>query len=373
MKNFRILLTVLIFLSCFNLHLIAKPVIQIVQGNKAEALLQNGLTLSQLGRYLEAISVLEKASWMMPGDPKPYTLIGAVYEMQSKYKSASEVYAKAIRLDNQDKKIYIKKANVDFYRNALDDSIATCRQVLQLDPNFAEAYFVLGRSLSAAAKPKSEVSAAYQSAIKADPGFLAPYVPLGVLLLSAKNVKGAEAIYRKGISADPQKMTGRFQLGHLLIEQGRLVEARELWKDATSDVEEELKYHLGTLEYAENLKRTKDFLAKKPNNPDALVQVGLAMIGGEHSVIDKRQEQAIVYFNQALKLKPGFAKAQYGVCKAYIQLASLYSSKQKLADQELAKMRKMDAAMADELEDYRKNFDNGLPRGTVRSPADLNK
>lgn len=373
MKNFRILLTVLIFLSCFNLHLIAKPVIQIVQGNNAETLLQNGLTFSQLGKYYEAISVLEKASWMMPGNPKPYTLMGAVYEMQRKYKSASEVYAKAIRLNNQDKEIYIKKAKVDFYRHALDDSIATCRQVLQLDPNFAEAYFVLGRSLSAAAKPKSKVIAAYQAAIKADPAFLESYVPLGLLFLSAKNVKGAEAIYRKAITADPKKMTGRFQLGHLFIEQGRLVEARELWKDATSDVEEELKYHLGTLEYAENVKRAKDVLARKPNDPEALVQVGLAMIGGEQSDMGKRQEKAVVFFNQALKLKPGFTKAQYGICKAYIQLASLYHSSQKLADKELAKMRKMDAAMAEGLEAYRKNYDNGLPRGTVSSPAELNR
>lgn len=376
MKNNRVLLTVLLLLSGFNLHLIAKPVIQSVQDNNAEALLQAGYKLVQQEKYDEAIAVLEKVSRMLPTDYLPIALIGASYQGQMKYKSASEAYAKAIRLNPNDTKIYILKTNVDMGRNALDDAIATCQQALKIDPNFAEAYVLLGRSLSAAMKPRSEVIAAYQSAIKADPNFLESYEPLGIILQTAKNEKDAEEVFRKGISTDPKKMTGRFQLGHLLIKQGRLVEARELWKDATSDDADELKYHLGVLASAENLKLAKDLLAKNPNDPEVLVQMGLAVLEADSGAIDGRWEAAIGYFNQALKLKPDYAKAQYGLCKAYIDFARLFANKQKFADEELVKLRKMDKALADELEKYKNNQDSGgrgVPGGVVVSPGKLNQ
>jgi tetratricopeptide (TPR) repeat protein len=376
MKKFRILLTVLIFLSCLNFQLIAKPVIQSAQNSNAEALLQAGYKLVQQEKYDEAIAVLEKVSRMLPTDYLPIALIGASYQGQMKYKSASEAYAKAIRLNPNDTKIYILKTNVDMGRNALDDAIATCRQALKIDPNFAEAYVLLARSLSAAAKPISEAIDAYQSAIKADPNFLESYVSLGIILQTAKNEKGAEEVYRKGISADPKKMTGRFQLGHLLIKQGRLVEARELWKDATSDDADELKYHLGVLASAENLKLAKDLLAKNPNDPEVLVQMGLAVLEADSGEIDGHWEAAIGYFNQALKLKPDYAKAQYGLCKAYIDFGRLFANKQKFADEELVKLRKMDKALADELEKYKNNQDRGgrgVPGGVVVSPGKLNQ
>lgn len=123
------------------------------------------------------------------------------------------------------------------------------------------------------------------------------------------------------------------------------------------------------LERAERLEKAKDALAQKPDDPETLVQMGLVVMEGDSWVVNGRQERAIVYFEKALKIKPDFARAQYGICKAYIQTADTSKDKNKNVDEELAKLRKLDAKLADELEDYRKNYSGGIK--TV--PANFNQ
>jgi tetratricopeptide (TPR) repeat protein len=114
------------------------------------------------------------------------------------------------------------------------------------------------------------------------------------------------------------------------------------------------------LERTEKKKAAEDALAKDPNDPDALLQMGLMVMEGESWVVDGRQEKALVYFRKALGIKPDFATAQYAICKAYVQLASTYNDKNKEADEEIAKLRKMDPKLAEEITAYRKSYSSGL-------------
>jgi hypothetical protein len=70
--------------------------------------------------------------------------------------------------------------------------------------------------------------------------------------------------------------------------------------------------------------------------------------------------RALVYFQQALKIKPDFARAQYGICKAFIQGVDGSKDEKKTIDEELAKLRKLDSALAAELDEYRKKYVSGL-------------
>ena len=96
------------------------------------------------------------------------------------------------------------------------------------------------------------------------------------------------------------------------------------------------------LKRAENLKRATDALAQKPKDPEALTEMGLAVMEGDSWVVDGRQKRAIVYFKEALTLKPNYARAQYGICKAYIQIADTFKNEKKTLDQELTKLRQLD-------------------------------
>ena len=123
---------------------------------------------------------------------------------------------------------------------------------------------------------------------------------------------------------------------------------------------------ISVLKRAENLKHATDAAVQNPNDPQALLNLGMAIMEGDHWVVDKRQERAIVQFRRALELKPDYKEAQYQLVKAYIQLADMFSDWNKNVDAELAKLREMDAKLADELVAYRKEYKTGIRATPVK-------
>jgi tetratricopeptide (TPR) repeat protein len=168
------------------------------------------------------------------------------------------------------------------------------------------------------------------------------------------------------MAADPKGMSGRFQLGRLLLKQGKLVEARQLWEARTSDEDRQMPSFINLLMRAENMKRATEGLAQKPNDPNALIEMGLAVMAGEGWVVDGRQERAIVYFRKALAIQPNFVKAQYNIVKA---MAQYLADDDKKLKQELAKLRQLDPALAKEMEEYSKRYEGGI----IGTPIDKNQ
>lgn len=333
------------------------------QNTDPVVLLRTALELYRQKKFDEALATCEKAASLSPNDFRPRALIGFVYMAQIKMRSASEAFAKAIQLQPKNKELYLFKATADARRGAKEEALAACRKALELDPSYAEAYATIGETLRWDEKRHHEAIAAYQSAIKANSHLLPAYEPLGELLVETKDEKGAEEVLRQGMAADPKQMAGRFALGRLLVKEGRLKEARELWEGRTSDEDVTFPNFITLLKRAENLKQATDNLAQKPDDPEALVEMGLAVMEGDSWVVDGRQERAIVYFRKALEIKPGLAKAQYAICKAYIQLADVFSDKKKKVDEELVRLRRLDPKLADEMEDYRKHYSGALLGG----------
>ena len=94
--------------------------------------------------------------------------------------------------------------------------------------------------------------------------------------------------------------------------------------------------------------------------------MGLAVMEGDSWVVDGRQERAMVYFKQARELKPDSTRAQYSICKAYVQITDTFSKEKNILDAEMAKLRKLDPKLADELEQYRKNYHGGIDVSPVK-------
>jgi superkiller protein 3 len=330
------------------------------QGGEADELLRACAALHLQRKYEEALASCTRAARLKPDDFRAHALSGYAYMGLMKLKSASESFAKAIRLRPQEKELYLLKASADMMRGATDEAVAACRKALELDPAYAEAYALIGDALKWDEKRRDEAIAAYRSALRINPRLLMPYAGLGEVLARAKDEKGAEEVFRAGLAADPKRMAGRFELGRMLVKQGRLAEARELWEGSTSDEDKTFPNFITLLERAESLKRATDALARKPEDPETLVEMGLAVMDGDSWVVDGRQEKAIVYFRKALALRPDYARAQYAICKAYVQIADTYASKRPLVDEELAKLRRLDPKLADEMEAYRKNYAGGI-------------
>jgi tetratricopeptide (TPR) repeat protein len=311
-------------------------------------------------KYEEALALCVKATALRPNDNRPYAISGAVYMAQWKMRSASEALAKAISLSPGNKRLHYMKAQADRHRNAREEAVASARKAIELDRDFAEAYYVLGDALSIGGKDRDAEIEAYRTSIRLKPDLLKAYVALGRALNASGDKKGAEEVYRRGMEADPAKMAGRFDLGRMLVQEGRLGEARTLYEGRTSDKDNTFPNLITVLTEAEARVKAKENLAKNPNDPDALVKMGISIMEGPSWVIDGRQEKAIVYFRKALEINPDFAQAQFQICKAWVQVASLDKAKNRNVDDELAKLRKMDPKLASDIEAYRKSYKGGI-------------
>lgn len=330
---------------------------QTEQASEVDTLVQAAYELYQKGRFEEALAKCLKAVALNPNDFRPHGIAGLAWMEQWKMKSASAEFATVIRLQPQRKEFYVLKAKADISLGAVDEAIAGCRKAIELDPNFAEAYATIGEALEANEKRQAEAIAAYQSALKINPNLFAAYDRLGQLFVNLKDEKKAEEVYRQGMAADPKHMSGRFQLGRLLVKQGKLLEARQLWEKRTSDEDRIGPSFINLLTRAENMKRATETLAQKPNDPSALLDMGLAVMDGEGWIVDGRQERAIVYFRKALAIQPSLGKAQYNIVKA---MAQYLGNDDKKLKRELANLRQLDPALAKEMEEYIRTYEGGL-------------
>lgn len=332
--------------------------------DEVDELVKAGYELYQQKKYDEAIVKFQRAIELKPKDFRPHALLGFTYMAQWKLKSASELFARAIQLKPDNLRLYLNKAQADQWRGAKDEAVATCRQALKIDPTFAEAYLMIGDTLQNDEKRRDEAEAAYRAAIKANPNLFSAFVKLGEnSLYQKKDEKTAEENFRKAMDLDPKRMAGRFELGRLMVKQNRLKEARQLWEEAADKKEKTFPNFITVLERAEKLQRATDRLAKNPDDPNALLEMGNAVIEGDSWVVDGRHERAVVHFKKALQIKPDFTAAQYAVVKAYIQIADNYKDKNKNVDEELAKLKQLDPKLAKEMEEYRKSYSGGIKTG----------
>ena len=318
-------------------------------------LLREALQLYQAGNLDQALIKCNKSIALNPKEYRAHVLLGYILGGQQKMKPASDAFARAIKLNPKDKEVYLLKAQVDFFRNAQAEALAAARQAVALDPKYGEAHLMVGALLKWDTKRRPEAIAALRTAIEINPQLSAAYDDLGQILEATDRGKEAEEIYRKGMEVDPKHMAGRFALGRLLVKQGRLKEARELWDGRTSDEDRTMPSFISVLTRAENFKRAKDRIAENPNDPDALIDMGMAVMDGDSWVVDDRQKRAIVLFKKALDARPDYPRAQYQIVKAYIQLANVFDEENKNVDLELVKLRQLDPKLAAELDQYRKN------------------
>ena len=325
-----------------------------------DELMMKAYTLYREGKHDEALAICKKAMEMRPDDNRPWAITGVVYMAQRKMQEASDSLAVAIRLSPGNAVLHYTKARADWFRNAKDEGSASVRKAIELKPDYAEAYLLLGDLLGVGKGSEEESAAAYRKAIELDPKLLDAYKYLGKRLEGQKDDKGAEEAYRTAMQIDPKKASGRTDLGRLLVKQGRLAEARELWNARTTDEDRTFPNFITVLERSEKLEAAKQAYAKNPNDAEANLQMGLATMDGDHWVVDGRQERAIAYFKKALEIKPDFAKAQHAICRAFVQIADTYKLKNNELDSELAKLRKMDPKLADDIVEYRKTYSGGL-------------
>jgi protein O-GlcNAc transferase len=184
-----------------------------------------------------------------------------------------------------------------------------CRQMLEIEPDHAEAIYLLGVIAYRAGKT-GEAAACWQSAIHSRPGFAEAHNNLGVALKDQGMLAEAAASYRRAIELNADYAEAHNNLGVVLKEQGhsddaaacyrRALQIQSTYAEAYHNLGEALKDQGKTQEAIDCYGRA---LELKPDCAEAHNNLGVALV--EIGKVD----EAAASFRRAIQFKPGYAEA----------------------------------------------------------------
>ncbi|HLX72485.1 MAG TPA: tetratricopeptide repeat protein, partial [Verrucomicrobiae bacterium] len=177
-----------------------------------------------------------------------------------------------------------------------DEAIAQFKEVLQIDPQKAEAYYNIGMTLMQKGKPDDAI-AQYRQALQLDPNYLDACVNLGDALLQEGKTDDAMAQYLAALKIRPNDATAHYNLGTVLFGQGKVDEAIAHFQQAVQ---------------------------AKPDYQEAQDNLGTALMRAG------RLSEAFTHFREALRINPDDADACNSLAwiLATVSNASLRDGKQ---------------------------------------------
>ncbi len=197
---------------------------------------------------------------------------------------------------------------------------AAYRDLLRIDPDNAELWYLVGTVCQPQAKA-AEALAAYQRAVAIKPEFAQAQNSLGIALAQQGRSQEAERCFAAAVHANPGFAQGHNNLGNALKEQGRREEALPRYQEAVRlkpDFAEaynnlgNLQRELGQLDDA--VANCRQALRLKPDLADAHNNLGAA-----YSSL-RRWEEAAASYRQAIALRPNHAEAHSNLGSALREL-----------------------------------------------------
>ena len=205
------------------------------------------LTLAGVTAVVAVLMVVNAAVGFDTGNRSALALhLAYAYDHHSQPESAvTELEAALARdPDRVDAELYL--AGVLSRLNRRDDALAHYRRATELEPNTAEAWAGIGRSLCAL-KRFDEAEPALRQALDLQGDAPAPGT-LG-LLAAARQALGApdeaEALLRQAVALEPDATPLRTALGGLLLQQSRLEDARTVFDRVLKDDPRSFDAHQG--------------------------------------------------------------------------------------------------------------------------------
>lgn len=118
----------------------------------------------------------------------------------------------------------LRRASQHYGAQELDETVATCREILATYPDQPEALLLLGEIATARGRP-AEAIAFLQRAIALQPRAAGLHTALGNAQFVARRFDDAIASYRQALAIDPRLVPANNNLGNVLKQLGRLDEA----------------------------------------------------------------------------------------------------------------------------------------------------
>jgi tetratricopeptide (TPR) repeat protein len=259
--------------------------------------------------YDQAIADLTKAILIDTAQPAYYYVLGDTYmDYFQSYNALKTMELAAARFP-KDLKTLLKLSEYYHILKKYDDSFRIIDQILQQDPQNAEAYFMFGMNFKELGDTIRAINS-FQSAVENDPDLVDAWIILGQLYAKRKD-RLAMKYFDNALRADSSSITAIHAKAVYLNDVGKPQEALELYRKINRlDMQYEDAYLNAGLIYLE-----MDSVEKAYKQFDILVNISPINIGGWYyrglaSELKGDVEAAKQDYRQALKFAPNFEKAK---------------------------------------------------------------
>jgi tetratricopeptide (TPR) repeat protein len=298
------------------------------------------------GFNARALTYLQHATQVTPGNPTAFDHMGLIYAKQGKWKEAYESHQKAAELSSppavaiqahlatslihlgklseaeeatrraltaapEDPEVLRTWSAIESDRGKQTEALTALKRSLQLDPENANSLYNLGLIYQRTGRG-SEAAAAFRQAISVDPHHAEALSALGVISAEGGSWQEATAFLTRAIESRPDLAEAHRNLGLVYVQQSK-------WKDAEA-----------SLKKAVNL---------QPGYADALNDLGGVYLKTE------RYQEALPLFQQAQKADPKLIQAYLNEVRVY--LATGDKQKAISALEALLKVRPQEAGAAE--------------------------
>ena len=198
----------------------------------SELLFQRATVLYEKEEYEASIRDLEKAMSIDSLKPKYYHLLSDNYMDYFKSRKALDVMEKAGRLFNERIPTLLKLSETQMLLSQNENSVFTVNEILRLDPQNNEAYFMLGMNFRALGQLDKAINS-FQTAVENDPEMVDAWLILGEL--HERNGTGNPMkYYENALVVSPDNPQVMHSMAFYLQNNGDIPGALKLYKEISA-------------------------------------------------------------------------------------------------------------------------------------------
>lgn len=277
---------------------------------------QLGLSLLSDGKLPEAENELQAALAIDPQFAEAQNNLGTLYGQEGKNEVAEKLFRQAVESNPQYTQAYLNLGLTLAAVGRFTEAEQEIDKVLQLAPNRTDAMTAMGMVQVKLGK-FPEAHQTFRKVIALEPSSAEGHLNLGIALADGFDLEGALEEFSVAVRLAPKAAAARYNRGRALFDLHRYEEAKtELETGSRLDPNlPSALYVLALIErQASNDLRCAELLRKvvalEPDNTNAMALLSQSLLR-----MGKMQE-AIGYWEQALKVDPEYGEALYNLSRA---------------------------------------------------------
>jgi predicted O-linked N-acetylglucosamine transferase (SPINDLY family) len=268
-----------------------------------------GVTLQDMGRLIEAQISYRRALKINPNYADAHSNLGVILQELGRLDEAETSYRRTLQISPDYAKAHSNLGAILQKLGRLDEAEASFRRVLQISQDNAEAHSNLGNALKDLGR-LAEAEASYRRTLQINPDYAAAHSNLGIIFHELGRLDEAEASYRRVLEITPDNAEAHYNLGNILKELGRLDEAEASYRKALEIKPDFVEVHSNLGNTLKELGRLAEAEASYQRalqiNPDyAAAHSNLGIILHELGRLD----EAEISYRRALEIEPNYADA----------------------------------------------------------------